>query len=476
MFLDKPKEECGIFGVYCHEEAANINYLGLYGLQHRGQESCGIVCSDRKHVRKFVGLGLVTEFFTEDKLNKLKGDIAIGHVRYSTTGSSSLINAQPIVSGSYRGTIAVAHNGNITNAKEIRDKLERRGSIFQSTNDSEVVVHLIAHSKEEDFEKAIIDAVKQLEGAFSFVMMKKNKIIALRDPNGFRPLSLGYLDGAYVISSETCSFDVIDAEYIRDIEPGEMIVIDENGIRQFWPYGDKENFKKASCIFELIYFAKPSSNVFGKSVYQFRESLGRQLAKEDNIEADIVIPVPDSGRMAAFGYSKESGIPFEEGLIRSHYIGRTFIEPENKIRHFGVKIKFSPVKTILEGKRVVVIDDSLVRGTTSKKIVKMLRRAGAKEIHFRISAPPTKFPCFFGIDFADRKELIANNLKIEELEKYLDVDSLRYMSHEGLFESTGTNPDDFCSACFNGKYKVSFDSKFFKEQLEIEPDLLSLMY
>lgn len=473
---DKFKEECGIFGIYGHSEAANMAYLGLYGLQHRGQESCGIVCSDRTNVRKFIGLGLVTEFFTEDKIKKLSGDIAIGHVRYSTTGKTSLINAQPIVSGSYRGTIAIAHNGNITNAKEIRDRLEREGSIFQSTSDSEVITHLIARSKKEDLVEAVIEAVVQLQGAFSLLIMRKDKIIALRDPNGFRPLSLGYLDGAHVVASESCAFDVIDAEFIRDIKPGEMLVIDEYGMKGYYPFEQRENKNNAACIFELIYFAKPSSTVFGQCVYTFRENLGKQLAREDDIQADIVIPVPDSGRMAAMGYAKESGIPFEEGLIRSHYIGRTFIEPEQKIRHFGVKIKFSPVKNVLNGKRVVVIDDSLVRGTTSKKIAKLLRKAGAKEVHFRISSPPIKFPCFFGIDYPTKNELIANNLKMDELAHYLEADSIKYISYDGLFQSTCASQNDFCSACFDGKYKVEFDTKFFKDQLETEPDLFSMSY
>jgi amidophosphoribosyltransferase len=474
-FPDKMHEECGIFGIYGHDEAANMTYLGLYGLQHRGQESCGIVCSDRSNVRKFIGLGLVTEFFDEEKMKRLEGDIAIGHVRYSTTGKSTLINAQPIVSGSYRGTIAVAHNGNITNAKFIRDRLEHDGSIFQSTSDSEVISHLIARSKKEDFVDAVIEAVTQLEGAFSLIIMRKDKVIALRDPNGFRPLSLAYLDGAQVIASETCAFDIIDAEYIRDINPGEMVVITDAGVKSFFPFKDAAP-NKAQCIFELIYFAKPSSIVFNQCVYSFRENLGRQLAREDDVKADIVIPVPDSGRMAAMGYAKESGLPFEEGLIRSHYIGRTFIEPEQKIRHFGVKIKFSPVKNVLSGKRIIVIDDSLVRGTTSKKIVKLLRKAGVKEIHFRISSPPVVFPCFFGIDYPSKKELIANNLKLDELARYLEVDSIRYISPKGLYSSSGINQSDFCSACFDGKYKVNFNDEFFKEQLETEPDLFSLSY
>jgi amidophosphoribosyltransferase len=472
--FDKPKEECGIFGIFGHEEAANMAYLGLYGLQHRGQEACGIVCSDRKSVRKFIGLGRVTDFFTEDKIKKLTGDIAIGHVRYSTTGKSSLINAQPIVSGTYRGTIGVAHNGNITNTKVLRDRLEREGSIFQSTNDSEVLTHLIARSKNESLTEAVKESVVQLEGAFSFLIMKKDKIIALRDPNGFRPLSLGYLDGAYVVASETCAFDIIDAEHIRDIEPGEMIVIDKNGISQYWPFETRKNKEKASCVFELIYFAKPSSVVFNNCVYTFRRKLGMELAKEDNVEADVVMPVPDSGRMAAMGYSLQSGIPFEEGLIRSHYIGRTFIEPESKIRHFGVKIKFSPVRSIIENKRVVVIDDSLVRGTTSKKIVQMLRKAGAKEVHFRLSSPPIKHPCFFGIDFPRKTELIANSLSMDELKAYLGVESIKYISYKGMLSSTGLKEDDYCTACFSGKYKVDFDKNFYKEQLETEPDLFSV--
>lgn len=470
---DKPREECGLFGIFGNEEAATLTYLGLYGLQHRGQESCGIVASDGKAMRKQIGMGKVVDFFSEDILKTLEGDRAIGHVRYSTTGKSAIINAQPIMIGSSKGTIAMAHNGNLTNARQLREELEDEGSIFQSTNDSEVIVHLIAKSKKDSFVESVIDALSQVQGAYCLVFMKKDTIMAVRDPHGLRPLSLGKLGSSKVIASESCAFSIIDAEFTRDIEPGEMLIITKNKTYSIFPFKDKQA-KRAHCIFELIYFASPASKVFGESVYNFRFELGRQLAREDNIEADIVIPVPDSGRMAALGYGSEMNLKVKEGLIRSHYTGRTFIEPSQKIRDFGAKIKFFPVREVLEGKRVVVVDDSIIRGTTSRKIIKMIRQAGAKEVHLRIGAPPTRFPCFYGIDFPNRKELVANGLSVKEISYFLEVDSLGYISYEGLFKCIKGNTDNFCAACFSGEYPTAIDEDFFKEQLEVKEKDLKL--
>lgn len=462
MFEIEPKlkEECGIFGIYGAEEAAKFSYLGLYALQHRGQESCGIVSSDKEKFYKSIGMGKVTDFFTEEKLEKLKGDMAIGHVRYSTTGASGILNAQPIVAVSRWGNMAVAHNGNITNAYQIRKELEEEGAIFQSTSDTEILVHLVARSKKKSFLEAVEESVARMKGAFSLLIMNEDTIIALRDPWGFRPLALGFAENTYVVASETAAFFGIDAQHVRDIEPGEMLVIQNNQMKSIYPF-KKE--KLAQCIFELIYFAKPSSFVFSHSVYQYRLALGKQLAKEDDVEADLVMPVPDSGRIAALGYSRERNIAFDEALIRSHYIGRTFIEPTQKIRDFGVKIKFYPVRSVLKGKKVVVVDDSIIRGTTARKIIKMLREAGAKEIHFRITAAPTIAPCFFGIDFPDKNELLANRMSLDEMKDYLQVDSLKYVSYEGMFKAAGLDSNHYCSACFGGEYPI--DVKDFKKDI-----------
>jgi len=458
--MTKINEKCGIFGVYNIEDSSKITYLGLYSLQHRGQESCGIATSDGKKIYKSVGMGKVIDFFTEDKLSKLIGNIAIGHVRYSTTGESNPVNAQPLVANYYRGYIAVAHNGNITNAKDIKIKLEKEGAIFQSTSDTEVIIHLLAKSKKENFSEALIDSLLKLEGAFSLVILRENSLIAVRDPWGFRPLSLGFKDNGYIISSETTAFDIIDAEYVRDIEPGEVLFIENNKLLSSRIPRDE---KKSSCIFELIYFAKPSSVVFGEHVYSFRQKLGKQLAIEDDVTPDVVIPVPDSGRIASLGYSFEKNVPIGEGLIRSHYIGRTFIEPSQGIRDFGVKIKFSPVRDVIKDKRVVVIDDSIVRGTTARKIIKMIRSTGAKEVHLRISSPPTVSPCFFGIDFPTKEELLANKMSLAEMEKYLGVDSLKYISYEGMMSCVSSK--DFCTACFNSKYPINVED-FSKNMMD----------
>lgn len=453
MSFDKFQEECGVFGIYGHPEAANLTYLGLYALQHRGQESAGIVSSDGKthHVHK--GMGLVADIFSKEQLKKLPGYMAIGHNRYSTTGASLSKNIQPFVVDCIRGSIAIAHNGNLVNAYRIRKELESNGAIFQSTMDSEVIVHLLAMSKKKELAEGAVDALKRVKGAYSLLLLNEKELIGIRDPHGFRPLSLGKKDGAYVLVSETCALDLIEGEFIRHIEPGEMVVINEKGIESYKPFA---SVNLAHCIFEYIYFSRPDSLVFGKNVHFVRKNLGRELAKETHIEADIVIPVPDSGVPAALGYSDESGIPFDMGLIRNHYVGRTFIEPRQSIRHFGVKIKLNAVKELLQGKRVVVVDDSIVRGTTSRKIVKMIRHAGAKEIHMRISSPPTAYPCFYGIDTPTRNELIAATHSLEEIRKYLTADSIGYLSVKGLLKTVHPDEGKFCTACFTGNYPIEF--------------------
>lgn len=449
---DKFHDECGVFGVYGHREAANLVYLGLHALQHRGQEGAGACSSDGRHLYIEKSMGLVTDIFSEKRLKRLPGDIAIGHNRYSTAGSSSLKNVQPIMVNFSLGSLAIAHNGNLVNALELRSDLESKGAIFQSTSDSEVIVHLIASSKAGGLYERLIDAMRAVSGAFSLLIMTENELIAIRDPYGFRPLSIGRYDGAYVVASETCAFDLIGAKYVRDVEPGEMVIINENGINSMKPLISP---RLAHCIFEFIYFSRPDSNIFGNiNVDAIRKELGRQLAREYPIEADVVIPVPDSGVPAALGYAEESKIPFDFGLIRNHYVGRTFIEPQQSIRHFGVKIKLNPVRKLLEGKRVLVIDDSIVRGTTSKKIVKMIREGGgAKEVHMRISSPPTIGPCFYGIDTPTRKELIASTHTIDETRKYITSDTLRYLSLEGL-RKVVPDSEKYCTACFDDNYPV----------------------
>ena len=449
---DKFHDECGVFGIYGHNEAANLTYLGLHALQHRGQEGAGICSSDGRQLHIEKSMGLVADIFSEKRLKRLPGDIAIGHNRYSTAGSSSLKNVQPIMVNFSLGSLAIAHNGNLVNALELRSELESKGAIFQSTSDSEVIVHLIASSRAGSLYERLIDAIKAISGAFSLLIMTENELIAIRDPYGFRPLSIGRYDGAYVVASETCALDLIGAKYVRDVEPGEMVIINENGINSIKPLHAPRN---AFCIFEFIYFSRPDSNIFGNiNVDAVRKELGRQLAREYGIEADVVIPVPDSGVPASLGYAQESKIPFDFGLIRNHYVGRTFIEPRQSIRHFGVKIKLNPVRKLLEGKRVLVIDDSIVRGTTSKKIVKMIREGGgAKEVHMRISSPPTIGPCFYGIDTPSRKELIAATHSVDETRKYITADTLQYLSLEGLLKVV-PNPERFCTACFDDNYPV----------------------
>ncbi|MBE0425060.1 MAG: amidophosphoribosyltransferase [Nitrospirae bacterium] len=454
-------EECGLFGVYGHPEAANLTYLGLYSLQHRGQEGAGICSSDGRQLFIEKSMGLVADIFTEKRLRRLPGYIAIGHNRYSTAGTSLLKNVQPIVANFALGSLAIAHNGNLVDAMELRASLESEGAIFQSTSDSEVIVHLIAHSKGSDFYERVAHAVTQINGSFSLLILREKELIAVRDPYGVRPFSLGMKDGAYVLASETCVFDLIGATYIRDIEPGELLIINEQGLESLKLFN---NHRRAFCIFEFIYFSRPDSNIFGgQNVNEMRKEFGRQLARESTIDADLVIPVPDSGVPAALGFSEVSNIPFDFGLIRNHYIGRTFIEPKHNIRHFGVKIKLNPVRKLLEGKRLIVIDDSIVRGTTSKKIVKMLKEGGgAKEIHLKISSPPTIGPCFYGIDTPTRQELIASSHLTEEIRKYITADSLAYLSLEGL-KNIVPNSHDYCTACFDCNYPISFPGEHLKQ-------------
>ena len=447
---------CGVFGIHGHDEAANIAYLGLHALQHRGQESAGVVAGDRT-LRRHVAMGRVSDVFDQKSLARLPGHTAIGHVRYSTAGSSELRNAQPFLFDYAGGSVAIAHNGNLVNAEELRTRLEASGSIFQTNSDTEVIVHLMAKVPEFDPVQRLIAALRQVRGAYSLVVLAGDKLIGVRDPEGFRPLVIGRLKDSYVFSSETSSFDLIEAEYIRDVEPGELVVV-EGGLLRSFRLG--EVAPPTFCVFEHVYFARPDSLVNGKSVYRARERMGERLAIEQPIEADVVIPVPDSGVPAAVGYAKRSGIPFEMGLIRSHYVGRTFIEPQDSIRHFGVRLKLSPVRAVVDGKRVVVVDDSLVRGTTSRKIVKMLRAAGAREVHLRISAPPTTHPCYYGIDTPTRSELVAASHSIEEIARYVTCDSLGYLSHEGLMTSVQAPADEgqgrgYCSACFTGDYPVA---------------------
>src|SRR5438552_1678010 len=423
--LDKFKDECGVFGIFGHPEAANMTYLGLYALQHRGQESAGIAASDGDQVRVSRAMGYVADTFDSATLAHLTGQVAIGHVRYSTAGESHLSNAQPILIDCAHGQIAICHNGNLVNALELRDELVRQGSIFQSSSDTEVILHLYARSKAGSVESAVIESVSQVRGAFSLVMLTRDRMIAVRDPHGFRPLALGRLGEATVVCSETCAMDLIGATYLRDVEPGEVLVVSAEGMRSIKPFPPAP---LAHCIFEHVYFARPDSYVFGKSVNEVRTNLGRILAREQPVAADVVVPVPDSGVCAAMGYAEESGVPLRMGLIRNHYVGRTFIQPQSAIRHFGVKVKLNPVKSILDGRRVILVDDSIVRGTTSRKIVKMVRAAGAKEVHVRISCPPTVSPCFYGVDTPCRSELIAATHTLDEITTFLDADSLGYLS------------------------------------------------
>ena len=446
--MDKLHEECGVFGIYGHPEAARLAYLGLYALQHRGQESCGIVASDGGELRLERAMGLVSDAFNQSHLDRLKGSSAIGHVRYSTAGEVSILEAQPFLVTCQHGQIAVCHNGNLPFARESRISLEREGAIFSSTSDTEVVLHGVARSR-KTVREAIPDVLSETEGAFSMLFLTPKELIAIRDSRGFRPLALGRLGDAWVIASETCAFDLIDARYVRDVEPGEMIVIDEEGLRSSHPLPKQQH---SMCLFEHVYFARPDSLIFGKSINESRHRMGRRLAIEQPADADVVVPVPDSGVAAAIGYSAESGVSFRFGLVRNHYVGRTFIEPRQSIRSFGVRIKLNPVRELIAGKRVVLIDDSIVRGTTSKKIVRMVREAGAKEIHLRISCPPTISPCYYGVDTPNKSELIAAQMSIEEIRRFIEADSLGYLSLEGMIEASEIKADSACVACWNEKY------------------------
>ena len=460
---DRPKDECGVCGIFGHPDAARLSYFGLYALQHRGQESTGIVASDGDRVLEHKAMGLVPEVYTEEILNNLKGHIAVGHVRYSTTGASQLLNAQPFTVNHKGGTIAVAHNGNLVNTRLLRDELEERGSIFQTTMDTEVVVHLLVRNSPKGLETAITQTFSQLKGAYSILLMTQNQLVAVRDPGGFRPLCLGqFNNGAYIVASETCALDLVEAQYVRDIEPGEVLIIDQNGLKSLFPWPKQ---KHSFCIFEHVYFARPDSNIFGVNVYESRKQMGKILARECRVDADLVMPFPDSGNYAAIGFSQESGIPLEMGVIRNHYVGRTFIQPTQSMRDFSVRVKLNPVRSFLEGKRVVVIEDSVIRGTTGRSRIRSLRAVGVKEVHMLVSCPPTRHPCYYGIDFPSSTELIAAKKSIEEIREYLDLDTLYYLSLDGMVKATGVNSDSFCKACFDGKYPVPPDTTFSKLSL-----------
>ena len=452
-------DHCGVFGIVGHPEASKLTYLGLYALQHRGQESSGIASSDGTDVHFHKNLGLVQEIFTPEVLSHLPGALAIGHTRYSTAGDNTLVNAQPVVIDCNKGKIALGHNGNLTNALEVRRRLEHRGSIFQTTSDTEVIVHLIARSTARTLAGAIADALAQVEGAYSFLLLTRDEMFAIRDPRGFRPLVLGRLDGAWAAASETCAFDLIDAEYVREVEPGEMVRISRAGVESIRFAAEKPN---QHCIFEHVYFSRPDSIVFGRQVNQSRQQLGRLLAREHPVAADLVSPVPDSGVPAAIGYAAESGIPFQMALIRNHYVGRTFIEPEQAIRDFGVKLKLNPVRRMIEGQRVILVDDSIVRGTTSRKIVRLVREAGATEVHMRISCPPTISPCYYGVDTPRRDELIAARHSTEEIREFLGADSLGYLSLPSLRAAVEDTQGKFCTSCYTGSYPTEL------VQLEVE--------
>ena len=452
--LDKFKDECGVFGIFGHPEAANLTYLGLYALQHRGQESAGIVTADGERMRVSRAMGHVAEAFDESALEALPGHLAIGHTRYSTAGESRINNAQPFLIDCAHGQIAVAHNGNLVNARELRDDLVQAGAIFQTSSDTEVLLHLYARSRAPSVEEALIESVTQIRGAFSLVLLTKDRLIAVRDPNGFRPLALGKLGDAWIVCSETCALDLIGGVYVRDIEPGEVLIISDGGLRSIKAFPPAP---LSHCVFEHVYFSRPDSYVFGRSVNDVRTELGRVLAREAPAGADVVVPIPDSGVCAATGFAEEAKLPLRMGLIRNHYVGRTFIQPQQSIRHFGVKVKLNPVRSILEGQRVVLIDDSLVRGTTSRKIVKMVKAAGAKEVHLRISCPPTVSPCFYGVDTPSRTELIAATHTIDEIRRYVGADSLAYLSLDGLRQAVGpAQQQSYCTSCYTGVYPVAF--------------------
>lgn len=464
MIIDKPKEFCGVIGIYGHSEAAEMAYLGLYALQHRGQEGCGIVSSDGKHVYKHLGQGLVNEVFSRPEIiDALPGYIAIGHNRYSTAGSDQLVNIQPIAVNSKDGPLAIGHNGNLVNYRPLREILQEQGAIFQTTTDSEILIHLLARSQKSNFIERLKDALNTIQGAFSLVILTQDKLIAARDPLGFRPLALGRLGETFIVASETCAFDLLGAEYIRDVEPGEILIFDENGMHsEIFAISSQRKY----CIFEFIYFSRPDSRIFGECVDKTRRKFGKRLVEEHPVEADIVISIPDSSNTAALGYSHRSGIRFELGMIRNHYIGRTFIEPRQEIRNFSVKVKFNPVEGVLKDRRVVVVEDSIVRGTTLRTLTQFIRKAGAKEVHVRVSSPPIRFPCFYGMDFSTWEELIASSKTVEEIRAFLRVESLGYLSLEGMLSCVPGKGSDYCTACFDGAYPIPVGEILEKDHFE----------
>jgi amidophosphoribosyltransferase len=467
---ERPRDACGVFGVYGHPEAAKLCYFGLYALQHRGQESAGIAAVHNNAISDHRAMGLVSDVFSMEQLSSLPGSSAIGHVRYSTTGSSVLTNAQPFVVRHIQKGYAVAHNGNLVNAHQLKSELEEEGSIFQTTMDSEVFLHLFVRNLKLGFDQAILAAASKLQGAFSMIVLtSRGEVIGIKDPHGFRPLCLGRLNGHWVLASETCALDLVQAEFVRELDPGEIVIIDANGPRSlFLPSVGRRSF----CIFEYIYFARPDSTFWGSTVYQTRKAHGRRLASEAPVDADLVMPFPDSGTYAALGYSEASGIPFEMAMIRNHYVGRTFIQPTQSMRDFGVRVKLNPIKELLKGKDIIIIEDSIIRGTTAKTRVRALRELGVKRVHLRVSGPPHRFPCHYGIDFSTKGELIAARMSVEELRQYLGLDSLHYLSLEGLLSSTGVEhpADQFCKACFDGCYPVAFDEQLTKDCLEMHQD------
>ncbi len=450
---DKFREECGVFGIWGHPDAARLTYLGLYALQHRGQESAGIATWERGRILTEKGMGYVADLFDEARLARLPGTSAVGHVRYSTSGESRLENAQPIVYNTNKGPLAIAHNGNLVNGDELRRELEEEGSIFTTTSDTEVFLHLMARSRRDSVLSALEDVLTRVRGAYSIVLLAGERVIAARDPQGFRPLTMGRLGDSHVVASETCAFDLLNAEAVRDVEPGEIVVFDSGGVASA---SFAMGRRTAHCVFEHVYFARPDSIVYGRSVAEARRQFGRRLAREHPVRADVVVPVPDSGIFAALGYAEEADIPYSMGLVRNHYVGRTFIEPKQSIRHFGVKVKLNPVRSVVQGKRVVLVDDSIVRGTTSKKLVRLLKGVGATEVHMRISSPPTLFSCQYGIDTPRRKELIAATNELDAIRLFVEADSLGYLSLEGMLAVFGKGENEMCAACFSGRYPVPF--------------------
>jgi len=459
-----PKHYCGVFGIYGHPNAAELAYFGLYALQHRGQESAGIVACDSRQFREHKGMGLVPQIFEGNILHGLVGHMAVGHTRYSTTGSSHIRNAQPLTVDCARGQIAVAHNGNLTNAALLREELEAKGSIFQTTVDSEIILHLMAQPDGPRGESSLLTAVRRIEGAYSLVIMTEHELIGVRDPHGFRPLAIGKVGDAWVLASETCAFDLIHAKFVRDVEPGEVVIINKDGLRSVQAFPAHE--RRAFCIFEYVYFARPDSTIANRNVYRVRVEMGRQLARENPIEADLVIPVPDSGNSAALGYSLESGIPYEMAFVRNHYVGRSFLQPSQLIRDFAVRVKLNLIGELVKGKRVIIVDDSIVRGTTCKARVNSLKEAGATAVHVLVSCPPHMNPCVYGIDFPDRSKLMAANHTNEEIRKYLNADSLHYLSQDGMVKATNLPRDSFCMACYDGNYPVPYDPRLEKNVME----------